>query len=196
MRYHPEHKQNSRARLVDAGAQLAKKQGFNNTGMDALLAAAGMTTGAFYSQFKSKPELLHAIVQHELEKTLSAFEGKSTDDMVQALRYYLSRSHVQHPEHGCAIPSLGAEIARADQATKETFSAAIERIQAAIEAVLGDADAAWAMICQAIGAVVVARAMATPLQRDQVLSAVFQHAQTVFPAATPAEDGGHLSPSQ
>ncbi len=180
MRYSAEHKQHSRARLVAAGAQLAKKQGFNNTGMDALLAAAGMTTGAFYSQFKSKPELLHAIVQHELEKTLGFFEGKSSAEMIQALGFYLSRGHAQHPEHGCAIPSLGAEISRADQATKETFSAVLARIQAAIEAVLGDRDAAWAVICQAIGAIVVARAMATPVQRDQVLSSVLHHAQGMF----------------
>jgi AcrR family transcriptional regulator len=188
MRYSPEQKQHSRAKLVDAGAQLAKKQGFNNTGMDALLAAAGMTTGAFYSQFKTKPELLHAIVQHELEKTLVLFEDKSADELLQALRFYLSRSHILHPEQGCAIPSLGAEIARADQATKETFSAALQRIQHAIEAVLDDADAAWAMICQAVGAVVVARAMATPVQRDQVLGAVYQHAQKVFEAHLRTED--------
>jgi len=188
MRYSAEHKQHSRAKLVSAGAQLAKKQGFNNTGMDALLAAAGMTTGAFYSQFKSKPELLHAIVQHELEKTLVFFEGKSSAEMIQALGFYLSRRHAQHPEHGCAIPSLGAEISRADQATKETFSAALTRIQTAIEAVLEDRDAAWAVICQAIGAIVVARAMATTAQRDQVLSSVFQHAQTLFQAVAPAPD--------
>ncbi len=180
MRYSAEHKQQSRARLVDAGAQLAKKQGFNNTGMDALLAAAGMTTGAFYSQFRSKPELLHAIVQHELEKTLVAFEGKSLNEMLQALRFYLSRSHALHPEQGCAIPTLGAEIARADQATKETFAAAMQRIQTALQTALGDADAAWAVICQAVGALVIARAMATPQQRDQVLASVFQHAQHMF----------------
>ncbi|MET5012703.1 TetR/AcrR family transcriptional regulator, partial [Burkholderia pseudomallei] len=36
MRYSPKHKEDSLARLVDAGAELAKRKGFANTGMDAL----------------------------------------------------------------------------------------------------------------------------------------------------------------
>src|SRR5262245_20944725 len=121
MRYRPEHKVESRKRLIQAGAALAKKLGFAGTGLDALMEAAGMTTGAFYTQFKSKPELLRAIVEYELSRVVESFAGKSARQLEKALTLYLSPLHVAHPEHGCAIPALGSEIGRADAATRNVF---------------------------------------------------------------------------
>ncbi|MET5012506.1 TetR/AcrR family transcriptional regulator, partial [Burkholderia pseudomallei] len=83
-------KEASRARLVEAGAALAKRIGFANTGMDALTAAAGVSTGAFYSQFRSKQEFLYAIVEHVMSKVLATVENRSNDDLVATLRSYLS----------------------------------------------------------------------------------------------------------
>ena len=80
MRYPPDHKTVARAKLIEAGGALAKKAGFSNTGIDALVAAAGVTTGAFYSQFRSKAELLHAIVERELSRTVEAGTGKSSNE--------------------------------------------------------------------------------------------------------------------
>ena len=66
MRYAPEHKEGTRARLVKATGALAKRQGFSGTGIDGLMAAAGLTSGAFYAHFRSKNELLEAIVDNAL----------------------------------------------------------------------------------------------------------------------------------
>ncbi|HHW1778802.1 TPA: TetR/AcrR family transcriptional regulator, partial [Pseudomonas aeruginosa] len=66
MRYKPEQKQATRALLLSKAAPLVKRQGFASTGLDTLMKAAGLTTGAFYSQFSSKAELLEAILQREL----------------------------------------------------------------------------------------------------------------------------------
>lgn len=176
MRYPPEHKQAMRTRLVEAGAALAKQDGFGNTGMDALTAAAGVTTGAFYSQFRSKPEFLKAIVEHELAKTLAAFEGKSPQELMLALSWYLSPRHAKHPESGCPVPALGAEIGRADADTKAQFEAMMLKIQAAVRTAVDNDAAAWAILCQAVGGVVIARAMATPERRDEVLKSVLDNA--------------------
>ena len=61
MRYPATHKQDTRARLLKTTGALAKRQGFAGTGVDGLMAAAGLTSGAFYSHFRSKGELLDAI---------------------------------------------------------------------------------------------------------------------------------------
>ncbi len=181
MRYSPEQKLATRQRLIESGAALAKKEGFGNTGMDALMAAAGLTTGAFYSQFRSKPELLHAIVEHELDRTLTLFAGKSDERLLRALTAYLSPFHAEHPELGCSIPTLGGEIARADIATRESFEARLLQLQASFSNTLGSDDAAWALICQAVGGVLVARAMATPERRDEVLASVLAQAKAALP---------------
>lgn len=185
MRYSPKHKEASRARLIEAGAALAKQSGFANTGMDALTAAAGVTTGAFYSQFRSKPEFLHAIVEHEMSKVLATVEHRSKDDLVAALRSYLSTMHADHPELGCPVPALGAEIARADVATRQMFEDLIKRFQASLANVLHDDEAAWTLGCAAIGAVLVARAMATPGQRSEVLRSVLAYTMRSFEGVTP-----------
>ncbi|QVN20311.1 TetR/AcrR family transcriptional regulator [Burkholderia pyrrocinia] len=185
MRYLPKHKEASRARLVEAGAALAKQSGFANTGMDALTAAAGVTTGAFYSQFRSKPEFLHAIVEHEMSKVLATVENRSKDDLVAALRSYLSTMHADHPELGCPVPALGAEIARADVATRQMFEDLIKRFQTSLANVLRDDEAAWTLGCAAIGAVLVARAMATPEQRSEVLRSVLAYTMRSFDGDAP-----------
>jgi AcrR family transcriptional regulator len=181
MRYSPEHKQVNRQRFLEAGAALAKREGFGNTGMDALMAEAGLTTGAFYTQFRSKTEFLHAIIEHELGKTVAAFEGKSLPELQQALAFYLSPWHARHPAQGCPVPALGAEVARADMATRSAFEERLLQLHALFAAALGgNRQKAWALVSQAIGAVLLARAMATPAVQEEVLASVLAEASAAL----------------
>lgn len=172
MRYPPEYKAAARVKLIEAGGALAKQEGFNNTGMDALTAAAGVTTGAFYSQFKSKAELLHAIVDHELSRTLQAFSGKNVQELQRVLGWYLSPRHAAHPEDGCPIPALGPEIARADDATRLRFEELLRQLADTLEPATTHRNEAWAILAQAVGAVVLARAVLNPETQDEILGAV------------------------
>jgi TetR/AcrR family transcriptional repressor of nem operon len=171
MRYTPEHKSATRERLLQTGGALAKKAGFAATGVDALMAAAGLTAGAFYGHFRSKSELLGAVVEHELSQTLKAFSAKTPEQMVRALARYLDVQHVDHPEQGCAVPSLGAEIARSDIATRRTFERLMLDIKAQLQSHAGDETAAWTIIAQAVGAVLIARAMASDESKEAILGA-------------------------
>ena len=101
MRYKPEQKQATRALLLSKAAPLVKRQGFASTGLDTLMKAAGLTTGAFYSQFSSKAELLEAILQRELSAQHDAFPLDSLEQLAGATRLYLSRGHAQHADMGC-----------------------------------------------------------------------------------------------
>ena len=113
MRYAPEHKEGTRARLVKATGALAKRQGFSGTGIDGLMAAAGLTSGAFYAHFRSKNELLEAIVDNELQRSVALFAQQSPAKAMKVIEGYLSPAHVAHPESGCAVPALAPEIAAA-----------------------------------------------------------------------------------
>ena len=50
MRYKSGYKEQKRQELLDISGQLAKKNGFNATGIDGFMKAAGVTSGAFYLQ--------------------------------------------------------------------------------------------------------------------------------------------------
>src|SRR3546814_1941262 len=63
----------------------------------------------------SKGELFKAIVERELAQSLERLSGEKVLDsqkLERCLKQYLSMSHVEQPEAGCALPVLGAEIAR------------------------------------------------------------------------------------
>ena len=174
MRYPPEYKAAARARLIESSGALAKQKGFSSTGMDALAAAAGVTTGAFYSQFKSKSDLLYAIVDHELSRTVTAFEGKTGTDLEKVTQWYLSPKHAAHPETGCPIPSLGAEIARADDATRQHFENLLKQIVETLQHTTKTDEIAWQLLAQAVGAIMLSRAVINPETQLTILKAAQQ----------------------
>jgi TetR/AcrR family transcriptional repressor of nem operon len=174
MRYSPDYKAKARAKLIATASALSKEKGFGTSGVDALTAAAGMTSGAFYSHFKSKPDLLRAIVDHELQRTLGIFEGASPQALRSALGFYLSETHVAHPERGCMLPSLSAEVARADEETKTVFESHLTHLRDSLQAHASEGEDAWALIAQAVGAVMLARAVEQPETRRALLGASLQ----------------------
>ncbi len=171
MRYKPEYKAEARARLLDAAGALAKAKGFGTTGVDQFMAAAGLTSGAFYSHFASKAELLKAIVEREVERTLKLYTGKDRLSLRKMLRFYLGAGHVDHPESGCPLPALSAEVARADTDSRQAYEKLIVQVKDALALHTQDESAAWAMLSQTVGAVMIARAMNPGAARDELLQA-------------------------
>lgn len=165
MRYSATHKEETRQRLLDSSSALAKQGGFASTGVDGLMKAVGLSGGAFYNHFASKNELFAAIVQRELCQSVErlAAQGKPFDRarLERALLRYLSVSHVNDASAGCAIPALGAEIARAEEPVRQDAEAALLELQRAWADVLGSEQDAWALLAQCVGALVVARMVAS-----------------------------------
>lgn len=176
MRYSADHKAQTRERLLCSSGAIAKRGGFSATGVDGLMKAIGLSGGAFYSHFPSKAELFSAIVERELSQSLERL-GESAEEQAprarlqRCLDIYLSMAHVEHPDSGCALPTLGAEIARAELPVREQAEHWITRLQQAWAAALGDEQQAWAILCQCVGALLVARMLATPQMQQQVLDA-------------------------
>lgn len=172
MRYSAEHKRRARDKLVRRSARVAKRSGFAASGVDALAAAAGVTSGSVYKHFANKDELLCALVETDLELTRVRFSAVTTRDaLVRAIELYLSLAHVQTPELGCLLPALAAEVGRASIATRETFEAALHAIIIDLTAALSPHRAARqvaaAIVAQCAGAVMLARGLATePAQRE------------------------------
>ena len=175
MRYPKEHKEQTRTRLLESGGSHAKKHGFGGSGMDALAAAAGVTTGSLYKHFEGKSDLFAALIRAELQRTAKRFSAIAPGDLeaaTKALAAYLSLNHVKHPEAGCALPSLTPEVARADESVRDAFQSGMIAIHAIIaERFTGSSDTAWTLIAQSVGAVMLARAMRGETVRRELLGA-------------------------
>ena len=89
-------KDQTRLRLLDAAQAIFMKKGFVAASVEDIAEAAGYTRGAFYSNFRSKPELFlellrrdHESMQAELH---SIFEENVTrEDMEASVLHYYSR---------------------------------------------------------------------------------------------------------
>lgn len=175
MRYPAGHKEQKRQQLLQASGALIKESGFAATGVDAIARAAGVTSGAFYSHFASKSDLLTALVQRELQHSTELWAGKLDQSLDQWLAYvmdhYLSLAHVQSAGAGCVLPTLGAEVARADKPVKEVFARELQRGIDALAQRLGSEQLATAVISQMVGALLLARAMPTRQAQQAVLDA-------------------------
>ena len=169
MRYSAEHKAQTREKLIVSSGSLAKRGGFSSTGVDALMKAIGLTGGAFYSHFPSKDDLFSAIVERELSQSAMHMGTRDQQTLERCLSKYLQLAHVDNVDGGCPIPALGAEIARSEVAVREQAEHWLLRWQQAWSEILGSDEQAWAYISQCVGALVVARMLASPEQQQRVL---------------------------
>ena len=172
MRYSTGHKLETREKLLNSSALSAKRSGFSTVGVDGLMKAIGLSGAAFYSHFSSKNELFTAIVERELCQSLERLGGQGAQDrerLERCLKQYLSMAHVEQPESGCALPTLGAEIARSDDQVREQAELWICRLHASWAQILESDSLAWAILSQCVGALVVARMLVTPEIQRTVL---------------------------
>ena len=66
-----ERRAETRARLLDAAADLFARKGFHAVSAEAVADAAGRTTGALYDHFGGKEGLLLALVEVWMEQTVA-----------------------------------------------------------------------------------------------------------------------------
>lgn len=176
MPYPPEHKPRTHARIVDVAARLFREDGMLATGIDRLMAEAGLTRGGFYAHFRSKAALfaesLEAAFAQARENLLfKGLDKRGGHDWVQAAsKRYLARAHRDTPAEGCAIPSLGAEVARAPDEVKATFEREVTGIITAISERGGLTKAeATTLLATWVGGIALARGMQNPTTSTQVL---------------------------
>ena len=182
MRYPPGHKQVTRGRIVAAAGARFRSRGYAATGVDEVMHAAGLTPGGFYAHFPSKQALLTealglsaGAMQESLLAGLDAVEGAPL--LRAVVGRYLSRSHRDHAEVGCPLPSLAAEVAR-DGAQSRL---AVQRYLLEITAALGPRtppapglspeDRVLATAALLAGALLLARAVSDPALSDRILRA-------------------------
>ncbi|MFJ1258905.1 TetR/AcrR family transcriptional regulator [Cupriavidus sp. CuC1] len=180
MRYTPEHKEETRGKIIAAAAAAFRKHGVNGVGVAQLMKAAKLTHGGFYAHFESKDALIADALDAGFDQTMSQLEAAAAAVPVRqrkqaVMDVYVTRKHRDHPEAGCAIAALGSDVSRLDADTKRRFEA---RIDALIELIAGEGgnEAARAsairMLATMVGGMVLARAVRSEAMSLELLEAV------------------------
>ena len=100
----------TREKLFEAAARLFEEQGIGGASIEVIAAAAGFTRGAFYSNFKSKDELIIAMIEDHVAQSIRRnldllAQHKNLADFIDALKTMdrsrqdpLARSPLLHME--------------------------------------------------------------------------------------------------
>jgi TetR/AcrR family transcriptional repressor of nem operon len=171
----------SRARILAAAAAQIRESGFDSVSVASVMRSAELTHGGFYNHFGSRAELITAALSRALEESVLAKQGKPAasdapdpESLRRFVRSYLSRTHRDNRQSGCAIAALAAEVGRADLACREVMNGYVEGFFELVEHALGadhERDALVA-VCAMVGALQISRVLTDEKRSDQVLKAV------------------------
>lgn len=175
MRRSREEKAKSRARIVEVAAARVRQSGVEAPGVAEIMREAGMTHGGFYKHFDSREELIGAALEHALlegDRTAAELMAAAEDPLAAFVDWYLSAEHVAHPEAGCAVAALGADVGRAGGPLQDAYRAQVERYLARLEQLLGSRERATVALATLVGAITVARALGEPVLAEEILGDV------------------------
>jgi TetR/AcrR family transcriptional repressor of nem operon len=186
-RYHPEHKEATRRRMIDASARRFKRDGFDGSGISTLVADAGLTNGAFYGHFSSKDDLIATVVGEQIGAQVALVQAlpPGLESLEFFVREYLSPEHRDDPANGCPSAALLDEIARQNHATREAYTDGAKDMLAAIDRLLdlgaaeGVEDCAIGLYTLLVSSLQLARAVSDQDLSDRILASAYRNAMTL-----------------
>ena len=182
MRYSREHKLETHARIVRKASVRLREKGAHGIGVADLMKDAGLTHGGFYAHFDSREALVIEAFADAMDRSTErwrklAEQTPPEQRLSTIVDSYLTALHRDDPGHGCAIPALGAEIARESPKTRKAFAAKLEQmidlLAEQIPEVPREAARTQAMaaIATMIGTLVMARVAGSGEFSDDILDA-------------------------
>lgn len=185
MRYPSDQKARAKEAILQAGAKALRTNGFNGIGVDGIAASAGVTSGAFYSNFSNKEALLQAVIETCVGEPFIDSESGSLAErqarLKEWLAMYISAAHRADPASGCVMPTLSADVARANPKIRATYRRKMLALVSRMSNVLGVAGPdrekrAWSIVAMMVGAIAISRAMPDGEEPDRVLDSALQSA--------------------
>ena len=198
MRYSKEHKQETHARIVKKASVRLREKGAHGIGVADLMKEAGLTHGGFYAHFDSREALVIEAFAYAMDRSNErwrkvAEQTPPEERLATIVETYLTPMHRDDPGHGCAVPTLGAEIARESPKTRKAFAAKLEQMIDMMADQIIDVPRkaarkqAMAALATMMGTLVLSRIAGTGEFSDEILAsgreAVLERAAVAKPVA-------------
>ncbi|MCP1845235.1 TetR/AcrR family transcriptional repressor of nem operon [Bradyrhizobium sp. USDA 4524] len=182
MRYSKEHKQETHARIVKKAATRLRERGAHGIGVADLMKDAGLTHGGFYAHFDSREALVIEAFSYAMDRAIERWRKVAADTppekrLSTIIDGYLSAVHRDDPGQGCAIPALGAEIARESPKTRKAFALKLDQMIDMMADQIIDVPRktarkqAMATLATMMGTIVMSRIAGSGEMSDEILSA-------------------------
>lgn len=113
----------TRDHIVEAADQLFYRQGYEHTSFSDIADAVQISRGNFYYHFKSKDEILDAVIGVRLANTRKMleqweFEGKQPADRIRSFIHILIANRADIKRYGCPVGTLCTELAKLNHASQ------------------------------------------------------------------------------
>ena len=182
MRYSREHKLETHARIVKKASVRLREKGAHGIGVADLMKEAGLTHGGFYAHFDSREALVIEAFTHAMDRSTERWRRLAEQTppekrLAMIVNTYLTPLHRDDPGHGCAVPTLGAEIARESPKTRKVFAGRLEQMIDTLAAQLPGVPRkaarkqAISAIATMMGTLVLARVAGSGEFSDEILAA-------------------------
>jgi len=111
----------TRGQIVEAADDLFYRQGFEPTSFADIAAAVGISRGNFYYHFRTKDEILDAVIGRRLAATQAMLdrweaEGEDPAARIRGFVRLLLVNRAKIMRHGCPVGTLCNELAKLDHA--------------------------------------------------------------------------------
>lgn len=183
MPYPADHKQKTRARIVDSARVLFNRHGFDAISIDDVMKHAGLTRGGFYHHFASKRSLYAAAVSSFIScnpfaaQLESKPKQRSPRQLAELLvDTYLSDETLADVDKHCPLIALPSDVARAGLQPRAAYTQLVENMLAIFAAAFSKRDRqrnrkAQLIVNLCVGGMLIARTTDDPRLRKQLRAA-------------------------
>jgi TetR/AcrR family transcriptional repressor of nem operon len=194
----------TRERILAAAEPLVLRQGYAGTSLDDILAASGLTKGAFFHHFKDKAAFARALVERcacndtaRFERCAAAGEAKSDDPLeqtvcfLQAVEDFFERQAT--PVDGCVLavytyelmqfePAIHAYVAQCFRRWAAVYEKKFEAVLARYKpaAPVAARDLAESVLAVFEGAIILSRSFNDPMLLVRQLRQFRQYFELLF----------------
>lgn len=190
MPYSSEHKQQTRAKIVESARILFNRHGFEGVSIDTVMARAKLTRGGFYNHFRSKDELFAAAVSSFLMGRGARWRAEagidpSRREPVMAKRMiasYLSAEHLGDIDGQCPMIALPSDVSRNGDEVKASYERLLTAMVGLFEGSLQNEgkkarEKALTLAALCVGGMVLARTLPGSSLAEEVRSAAHDSAK-------------------
>jgi len=183
MPYAADHKDKTRARIVDSARVLFNRHGFEAVTIDDIMKGAGLTRGGFYHHFSSKESLYAAAVSsfsscNPFADRCERDPRRRTPRQLAALLVdtYLSDATLADADNHCPLIALPSDVARAGLQPRAAYTQLVDGMLEIFRAAFpkGDRQAtrkAQINVNLCVGGMLIARTTDDPTLRQQLRAA-------------------------
>jgi TetR/AcrR family transcriptional repressor of nem operon len=139
----------TRERIIETGAGIIHRKGFNHTGIQEILKAAAVPKGSFYNYFKSKEDFGLQIIDYfsahftrVAKKTLEDTSVSPLNRLYGLLTAFMEHFESQNFAGGCPIGNLAQEMGDLSPAFRQKLKESIDMMAETYRRVLVEAQEA------------------------------------------------------